>query len=153
MLILPVIRLHRWLLGAAIGFGVSACAPPLAVYKPPELDDGPPATIVGSRLEVSHPLSEDIRVLISAVNAAVIKTKRGEWATPIKVPPGSHVIQIVAVQGDVYGEAAMRVTLEPGRAYVARFSRGESGQPGTIWLEDLATSAAASAKIPVFTWF
>jgi hypothetical protein len=140
------------LVGVAASISLGACAPQPG-YIPPSSGEAQTATIVGSRLVVTSALAEDIRVLLSAVDQKMTSNTRSAWATPVRVPAGSHVIQLIAVQGGLQAEVAMRVTLEPGRAYAARLDRPRASEPAMIWLEDSTTSAPVGDKIPVLTGF
>jgi hypothetical protein len=112
-------------------------------YAPPP---GANVAIVGTKLDVSVPFVEDIRVMVSYVDGWSTGPRRG-WETPTLVTPGSHLVQIVALHGQIKAEIATRVELEAGKTYQIRLSRTDEPPQPKIWLEDAQSGLPASRKI------
>lgn len=123
-------------------------------YVPPsDLNPESAATIVGSKLQVTAPLAEDIRMLVSAVDGKLTRTSHYDWENPVVVTSGPHLVQLVAIQGMGKAEIATRVNLEAGKRYTVRLSKADPARSVTIWLEDSQTGAAASNKVEVVYGF
>lgn len=141
-------RLAIQLLFAVTTLSLAACAPPAPYAPPADLTAATAATLVGSRLPVSGLLDEDVRTIISAVDGKPTGIEKSTWDKELLVSPGTHTIQIAALQGALRGEIAVRVTLDAGRSYAARSGKPVS-RTVTSWLEDQTSGVVVSDKLVV----
>lgn len=128
---------------------VTGCKPRDAYAPPVTTNPLETASIIGSRVEVPS-IAEDIRLIVTAVDGRMTGVGRSEWDHPLVISPGSHLVQIAAVQGQIRGEVAVRATLEANKTYRAVYERRDDSEPGQIWLEDQQTGLPICDKLIVF---
>ncbi len=105
---------------------LAACdtAPPLPLYvEPPGLTPDNAATLMGNRVE-RFVLSPDDRVFIVGVDSHTTGYVPDDYAKPLHLLPGSHVVDIALLQGKKSGHVATEVQLEAGKTYVTTCRAG-----------------------------
>jgi len=146
-------RRGLWIGCAVVAAALAGCTPRHPYRAPPDLTPETGAVLKGSRTPVASPLAEDVRAIVTAVDGQLTANGRYEWDQPILVPPGSHLLQLAALQGQIKVEAAIRVSLEPHQEYVVRLQGpSDAGQPAFIWLEDTGSGGVVGSKLAVAPW-
>ena len=109
---------------AAAALAACETAPPLPLYvAPAELTPEKAATLLGSRVE-RFVLSPDDRVFILGVDAQRTGFVPEDYAKPLLLAPGPHVVDIGLLQGKKSGHVATQVQLEAGKTYVTTCRAG-----------------------------
>ena len=139
-------QILRWGAMLAAVASLTACdtGPALPLYvEPPGLTPDNAATLIGSRIDHGL-LVVDSRIFVAGVDNQRSGLRPDDYAKPLRLAPGSHVVDIVLSQGSKGGHIATEVQLDAGKTYLIGCRQGIAAftVPCTITEQQSQTKAA-----------